>query len=194
VGELGRASRGGVVTAAGNDESGGTSRTKRRGVFALIALAALVLALGVIATGCGGSDDEAAATEPAPPSDEPVPPEEEAEEEEEPAPPTVEPAGEPKVGGVLKFARNFETQDLNPMGSVDNGSIFIKVQIFNTLVEADPDTLPEVGPGLAESWEQSEDGLTWTFHLRDAQFSNGDPVTEVSARCSRTSACSPRRS
>jgi peptide/nickel transport system substrate-binding protein len=145
-------------------------------VLALIALVALVLALGVMAAGCGGSDDEAAATEPAPPSDEPVPPEEEVEEEE-PAPATVEPSGEPKIGGVLKFARNFETQDLNPMGSVDNGSIFIKVQIFNTLVEADPDTLPEVGPGLAESWEQSEDGLTWTFHLRDAQFSNGDPVT-----------------
>ena len=51
------------------------------------------------------------------------------------------------------------------------------MQIFNTLVEADPDTLPEVGPGSAESWESSSDGLTWTFHLRDAMFNNGDPVT-----------------
>ena len=64
------------------------------------------------------------------------------------------------------------------MGSVDNGSIFVRVQIFNTLVEADPDTIPEVGPGLADTWESSEDGMTWTFHIRDnAMFSNGEPVT-----------------
>lgn len=32
-------------------------------------------------------------------------------------------------------------------------------------------------PGIAESWETSEDGLTWTFHLRDAVWSDGKPVT-----------------
>ncbi len=36
----------------------------------------------------------------------------------------------------------------------------------------------EVVPGVAESWEVSEDGLTYTFHLREnAAWSNGDPVT-----------------
>lgn len=36
----------------------------------------------------------------------------------------------------------------------------------------------EVVPGVAEEWEISEDGLTYTFHLRDdAKWSNGDPVT-----------------
>ena len=35
-----------------------------------------------------------------------------------------------------------------------------------------------VGPGVAERWELSEDGLTWTFHLRPGQkFHNGDPLT-----------------
>lgn len=29
----------------------------------------------------------------------------------------------------------------------------------------------------AESWESSEDGLTWTFHLRDHNWSDGEPVT-----------------
>jgi len=37
--------------------------------------------------------------------------------------------------------------------------------------EADP------MPGMATSWETSPDGLTWTFHLRDAKWSDGAPVT-----------------
>ena len=32
-------------------------------------------------------------------------------------------------------------------------------------------------PGIAEKWEVSPDGLTWTFHLRDAKWSDGKPVT-----------------
>lgn len=35
----------------------------------------------------------------------------------------------------------------------------------------------EILPGAAESWELSEDGLVYTFHIRDdAKWSNGDPV------------------
>ena len=38
----------------------------------------------------------------------------------------------------------------------------------------------EVQPGVAEKWEVSPDGLVYTFHLRrDAQWSNGDPVTSA---------------
>ncbi len=32
-------------------------------------------------------------------------------------------------------------------------------------------------PGAAESWETSEDGLTWTFRIREHQWSDGTPVT-----------------
>lgn len=40
------------------------------------------------------------------------------------------------------------------------------------------DAKAEVIPGVAESWEISDDGLTYTFKLRqDAKWSNGDPVT-----------------
>ena len=91
----------------------------------------------------------------------------------------------PRSGGSLTFARFFETQSLDPMGVADNGSIFVRVQIFNTLVEADPDTLPNVGPGLADEWSSSADGLTWTFHIRDnARFSNGDAVTATDVQFS----------
>ena len=36
----------------------------------------------------------------------------------------------------------------------------------------------DIVPGVAEKWDISDDGLTYTFHLRDnAKWSNGDPVT-----------------
>lgn len=34
----------------------------------------------------------------------------------------------------------------------------------------------EIKPAGAESWETSEDGLTWTFHLRNNKWSDGEPV------------------
>jgi oligopeptide transport system substrate-binding protein len=38
-----------------------------------------------------------------------------------------------------------------------------------------PDARPV--PAIAERWETSPDGLVWTFHLREAQWSDGAPVT-----------------
>ena len=35
----------------------------------------------------------------------------------------------------------------------------------------------DVVPGAAESWEISDDGITYTFHLRDAKWSDGVDVT-----------------
>ncbi|MFC7704712.1 peptide ABC transporter substrate-binding protein [Plastorhodobacter daqingensis] len=48
--------------------------------------------------------------------------------------------------------------------------------LYEGLVVYDAES--EIVPGVAESWEESEDGLTYTFNLRDnAMWSNGDPVT-----------------
>ncbi|MET0295663.1 MAG: peptide ABC transporter substrate-binding protein, partial [Phenylobacterium sp.] len=46
---------------------------------------------------------------------------------------------------------------------------------FVGLTEDAPDGTPI--PGVAERWETSADGLTWTFHLRDSTWSDGVPVT-----------------
>ncbi len=55
--------------------------------------------------------------------------------------------------------------------------IQIAVAMFEGLTRLNPLTyLPE--PAVAERWDVSEDGRTYTFHLRpDARWSNGDPVT-----------------
>ena len=52
--------------------------------------------------------------------------------------------------------------------------------VFNRLVEMESDENGDmmILPSLAESWEVSEDGRTYTFHLRNnVTFSNGSPLT-----------------
>ncbi|HEX7070172.1 MAG TPA: ABC transporter substrate-binding protein, partial [Rhodothermales bacterium] len=51
------------------------------------------------------------------------------------------------------------------------------LKIYDTLVTVQPD-LSTIDPGLAESWEVSEDGLTYTFTLKQGvEFHSGDPMT-----------------
>ncbi|KAA5804527.1 peptide ABC transporter substrate-binding protein [Alkalicaulis satelles] len=47
--------------------------------------------------------------------------------------------------------------------------------MFIGLFTEAPDGSPV--PGMAESWEMSEDGLSWTFTLIEASWSDGEPVT-----------------
>jgi oligopeptide transport system substrate-binding protein len=55
--------------------------------------------------------------------------------------------------------------------------INVVTALFEGLVGEDPQDGHPV-PAVAERWETSADGLTWTFHLRaSAKWSNGDPVT-----------------
>ena len=79
-------------------------------------------------------------------------------------------------GGVLKMARNEEAQSFDPIVPGDNGSIYTIQQIFDQLTRINNDST-FVSPGLAKSWSISADRKTYTFHLRDAKFSNGAPVT-----------------
>lgn len=121
--------------------------------------------------------EEPAAEEP-PEEAEEEPAEEPAEEETEAADEGDAQAGEPRQGGSIVMARDSEPLSLNPIGngSADNGSIFMIVQIFDTLVETQDEPVPQ--PALAESWTVSDDSLTWTFNLRpDVLWSNGDPLT-----------------
>lgn len=71
----------------------------------------------------------------------------------------------------------FEVATLDANDCTDNqsSSIFTAVQEGLVRIENDGsgDKLVPVG---AESWETSEDGLTWTFHLRKTNWSDGEPV------------------
>ena len=85
-------------------------------------------------------------------------------------------AADIKRGGTLILARPDEPLTFDPFIPGDNGSIYAIEQVCDALIEAD-DTGLGLRPALAESWEVSADGLTYIFKIRDAKFSNGDPVT-----------------
>lgn len=53
-----------------------------------------------------------------------------------------------------------------------------EIQIYNWIMEGLTRSAGNgtVKPGIAEKWEVSPDGLVWTFHLRDAKWSDGKPV------------------
>lgn len=66
---------------------------------------------------------------------------------------------------------------LNPLTSFTSTEAQIFTGLYEGLFVYDPITLRPI-PGVARSWEVSEDGLTYRFFLReDARYSNGDPVS-----------------
>jgi len=73
----------------------------------------------------------------------------------------------------LIFGRGGDTVGLDPITVTDGESFRVTDNIFETLVKY-KDTSTEVEPGLAESWEISPDGLTYTFKLRQGvKFHDG---------------------
>ncbi len=71
----------------------------------------------------------------------------------------------PKVGGTLVFGRGGDTVGIDPARETDGHSMMIIDNVFDRLV-AFVEESTATKPGLAESWDTSEDGLTYTFHLR----------------------------
>lgn len=67
---------------------------------------------------------------------------------------------------------------LDPAAMTGNEVVGIVVNLYDSLVELDPNTLTNVKPALAKSWDISPDGKTLTFHLRDnVTFHSGNPLT-----------------
>ena len=79
--------------------------------------------------------------------------------------------------GHLIINNTAEPATLDPQVATGTIEARIICALFEGLVSYDPVDLHPV-PGVAERWELSPDGRTWTFHLRaSARWSNGDAVT-----------------
>lgn len=78
---------------------------------------------------------------------------------------------------VLHRGIGADLADLDPHLATQAGDYNVLSALLEGLVSEDPVDLHPV-PGVAERWEVSSDGLTYTFHLRaDARWSDGEPVT-----------------
>ncbi|NLG07784.1 MAG: hypothetical protein GX560_00815 [Deinococcales bacterium] len=84
-------------------------------------------------------------------------------------------AQEPRYGGTITVAVTDDPPNLDPHITNAASARNILHNIFATIVEMNEEFVP--APGLAESWEISDDGLTYTFHLvENARFHDGTPV------------------
>ena len=75
---------------------------------------------------------------------------------------------------VVQVGPNPETLDPALNSAVDGANTIL--HLYEGLLIVDENS--QLAPGQAESWETSEDGLTWTFHLRDGlKWYDGSDLT-----------------
>lgn len=83
--------------------------------------------------------------------------------------------GTPKPGGILKVGMQADPTALDPHKQSLTAIWHVIEHIYNGLTRVKPDLTVE--GALAESWDISDDGITYTFHLRpDVMFHDGTPL------------------
>jgi oligopeptide transport system substrate-binding protein len=81
------------------------------------------------------------------------------------------------AGQVLHRSIGPDLADLDPHMATQTSYYTVLSALLEGLVAEDPQDLHPI-PGVAERWDASPDGLTYTFYIRgDARWSNGDAVT-----------------
>jgi oligopeptide transport system substrate-binding protein len=124
-------------------------------------LLGILASITVIAAACGGATPSSAPAESTAPG-------------ESAAAVTPAPESDLAEEQVVRYGLVQDPATLDPNKAQDAVSIAVLQGLTSTLVRLDPEF--KVIPALAESWEISDDAKTFTFHLRDAQYSNGDPI------------------
>jgi len=80
--------------------------------------------------------------------------------------------------GTITQATIGDADTFDPALSYDTASCEIIQNVYETLVFFDGEATDKFVPLLAESWEVSDDGTTWTFHIRQGvKFHNGNDLT-----------------
>ncbi|MBY8910695.1 glutathione ABC transporter substrate-binding protein, partial [Salinicoccus roseus] len=86
---------------------------------------------------------------------------------------TEEAGGSEPSGEDIAFSLQALPNSLDPHAANDGYSLYVMINIYETLVKLNQDL--ELEPGLAESYEQLDD-TTWEFKLReDVTFHDGSP-------------------
>jgi oligopeptide transport system substrate-binding protein len=83
---------------------------------------------------------------------------------------------EPPEGQQMRYISGGEAESLDPPVSSSQVDARIMMALFDGLTEYDPKTGQPI-PAIATSWEPNDDNSAFTFHLRDARWSDGTPIT-----------------
>jgi peptide/nickel transport system substrate-binding protein len=88
--------------------------------------------------------------------------------------------GAVKEGGVFRLGSSSSIDSLNPFVAFQADAYTTFEYIYPELVQYNPKL--QFVPDFARSWQQSPDGLTWTFHTQpNAKWSDGKPLTAADA-------------
>ncbi|MBS1818472.1 MAG: peptide ABC transporter substrate-binding protein [Acidobacteria bacterium] len=82
----------------------------------------------------------------------------------------------PPAGQEMRYISGSEPESLDPPVSSSQPDARIMMALFDGLTEYDPKTGQPI-PALATTWEANDDNSVFTFHLRDAKWSDGAPIT-----------------
>src|SRR5215472_6445038 len=85
-------------------------------------------------------------------------------------------SGSAAGSNTLVIANAVRVDTLDPEANSVNESIWLDQNLYSRLLQPNP-TGTGLLPDLATSWTIAPNGLTYTFHLRNAKFSNGQPLT-----------------
>ncbi|MBI2872467.1 MAG: hypothetical protein HYY00_04665 [Chloroflexi bacterium] len=96
---------------------------------------------------------------------------------------TATPTG-PKTGGILRAAMVIDPRGMDPMATTGSTDRSFTYDICDTLVNFDLKGVADPKISLAESWQISQDGLTYTFKLRKAKFQDGTDVDAEAVKIS----------
>lgn len=77
---------------------------------------------------------------------------------------------------AIRIVSPYMTTTLDPMRSAAAGNIETYGLLYSRLLRRNSET-GALEAGLAENWDAAADGLTYTFKLRDAKFSDGSAIT-----------------
>src|ERR1700757_2002055 len=95
-------------------------------------------------------------------------------------------------GGKMIYARYADSLFLDPVLNDANVDIWILTNLYDTLLQPSADG-KGVSPGLATSYQVSDDGLTFTLTLRQGtKFSDGSPITVDDVKWSLDRARNPK--
>jgi ABC-type transport system substrate-binding protein len=84
-------------------------------------------------------------------------------------------------GGTVTYAAGADPDNLDPANAESNPSEAVNRMMYENLARFDEKL--KIVPGLATKWEQSKDGLTWTFFLRKGvKFHDGTPFNAEAAK------------